>query len=92
MTFLLQMSTEDKERIHEAMLTILEEMGILVENAPMLKKLEEFGAQVDHEEQIARFPKTLVREYLESNEPPDPDEGESWQLRPTRLTRRYPNH
>ncbi|MFC1582880.1 trimethylamine methyltransferase family protein [Planctomycetota bacterium] len=71
---LLALSEADKERIHETVLRILDEVGILVENRDMLEKLKGFGAEVDSDSEIARFPKALIQEYLDSREEPPAEE------------------
>jgi trimethylamine--corrinoid protein Co-methyltransferase len=71
---LLALSDADKERIHATVLRILEEMGVQVENRDMLEKLKGFGAEVDFDSEIARFPRSLIQEYLDTRETPPEEE------------------
>ncbi len=60
---------EDIERIHEASLTILEEMGIEVMNDAALALLENAGAEVDHSSGMVRLDRGLVEQALTSVPP-----------------------
>lgn len=58
---------------------VLERVGMLYQNEEMLKALKKFGALVDYESQRAKFPKKLVREFVEllRKENTESDEKES---------------
>ncbi|MFH1707978.1 MAG: trimethylamine methyltransferase family protein [Planctomycetota bacterium] len=70
MPFLLEMTAADKARMHAAVLRVLAEMGVKVENRTLLDKLRGFGAEVDLETEVARFPSRLIQEFLDRVEPP----------------------
>ena len=50
------------ERIHEATLEIMEEVGIRFPSDRALTVLEENGCEVDRATQVAKFPRALVME------------------------------
>jgi trimethylamine--corrinoid protein Co-methyltransferase len=58
------LSTQQKERIHLASLKILEEVGVMIQNAAALNLVASHGAEVDAKRQIARIPQHLVNEAL----------------------------
>ncbi len=51
------------ERVHDASLEILEEVGLLVRNARAKEYLAQHGCRVDSETEIVRFPRATVEEY-----------------------------
>jgi trimethylamine:corrinoid methyltransferase-like protein len=55
---------EDVEPLAEAVLDVLERVGILCQNDELLGLLDKAGATVDFAAQRARFPKQMVREYV----------------------------
>ena len=59
------LSDEQVEGIHEGALEILERIGLMVESEEVHDMLEEAGADVDREEEIVKFPPSLVTECLE---------------------------
>lgn len=60
------LSPAEIERIHDASLTILSEVGVKFEDAATLRELAEFGCAVDFEKQVARFAPGLVMAALAS--------------------------
>ena len=52
-------------RIHEASLTILEQVGVGVPHAEMLDRFADSGALVDHQAQRVRIPAHLVLRSLQ---------------------------
>lgn len=57
-------SREQIERIHLASLTILEEVGVMIQSNSALKLVAEAGADVDDTKKIARIHQHLVNESL----------------------------
>ncbi|HEX3000607.1 MAG TPA: trimethylamine methyltransferase family protein, partial [Armatimonadota bacterium] len=58
------LSDEQIERVHEASLRILGEMGVEVPHADMLSRFAEAGARVDFERQVVRIPAVCVENCL----------------------------
>ncbi len=58
------LSTDEIELIHQSALRILGEMGMEIQNEPLLKDLADFGLLVDYEQQRVRFPAKLVTQFL----------------------------
>jgi len=54
----------DAERIHEAALTVLSGVGVMVKSEPALSLLARAGASVDTRTRIARIPEGLVHEAI----------------------------
>lgn len=66
MKALLQvLSTEERARVHEESLQILERTGVRVETPVGRQILKDAGARVDEASRIVRFPRNLVEESLE---------------------------
>lgn len=59
-------SEEDLERIHDASLTLLSELGIKVDYEPALDLLAENGCTVDRDEKMVTFPSDLVEWAIET--------------------------
>ena len=59
------LSDEQIERIHQASLTILERVGVVVPHQEILGRFADSGAGVDFTEQRVRIPADLVRGCLE---------------------------
>jgi trimethylamine--corrinoid protein Co-methyltransferase len=57
------LSREQIERIHEASLEILENVGLLVRNARARDVFSEHGCSVDAQSQIVKFPRDVVEEF-----------------------------
>lgn len=57
---------EGVDRLADAVLTVLDEMGMVCRNREMLQALEAYGARVDLDGQRATFPRKLVREFAEA--------------------------
>ena len=55
----------DIEPLAEGVLLVLEEVGILCQNAEMRRALEGIGAKVDHTAERVTFPRKLVGEFVE---------------------------
>jgi trimethylamine---corrinoid protein Co-methyltransferase len=58
--FATLLSDEQVERVHEASLEILEQVGMLVRNKRAVEIFSEHGAQVDKDRQIVRLPRKVV--------------------------------
>jgi trimethylamine:corrinoid methyltransferase-like protein len=63
-TFIQVLSEEERGRIHEVSLDILETTGVRVETTHGRRILEEHGAVVDEASKIVRFPVHLIEESL----------------------------
>lgn len=63
-TFIQVLSEEERARIHEASLDILENTGVRVETSQGRRILKDSGAWVDDTSKIVRFPKRLIEESL----------------------------
>ncbi len=61
--FATLLTQEQVERVHQASLEILEEVGLLVRNAKAKDYLRAHGCPVDSETEIAKFPSAIVEEY-----------------------------
>ena len=57
---------DDVERIHEASLDVLADVGVMFHSQPALDVLEAHGATVDRETTVARIPAAAVDEALRS--------------------------
>lgn len=62
-TFATLLSQEQVERVHEASLEILEQVGMLVRNQRAREIFAQHGAKVDEATQIVRLPRGVVEEY-----------------------------
>lgn len=58
------LSDRDIQRIHQAALEVMEEVGVKFPSARALSLLEEAGCKVDRETAVARLPATLVMEMM----------------------------
>ena len=58
------LSSSDIERIHEATLTVLEDVGIRFPSPKALDILEANGCSVDRESEIVRLPRKVVMEAV----------------------------
>lgn len=63
MTFATLLTQEQVERIHEASLEILENVGLLVRNEKARALFARHGCKVDSETQIVTFPRAAVEKY-----------------------------
>ncbi len=54
------------EVLYEKALVFCETKGFKIENGPMLRALESAGAQVDHDAEVAKFPRSLVEAALKT--------------------------
>jgi trimethylamine--corrinoid protein Co-methyltransferase len=68
-TFATLLNQEQVERVHEASLEILEQVGMLVRNQKAREIFAVHGAKVDHESQIVIIPRKIV-EYFRTMFPP----------------------
>lgn len=57
---------EEVERIHEASLQVLEEVGLEVYNAKALDRFKRHGCRVDTEASRVRFPRAVVEEFIKA--------------------------
>lgn len=58
------LTNEEAEKIHEASLKIIAQTGMKVEHERLLKSLDEFGADVDYNTMIVKFPRNIVEDCL----------------------------
>jgi len=63
-TLIQVLSEEERARVHEASLDILENTGVRVETAQGRRILKEAGALVDDTNKIVRFPQRLIEDSL----------------------------
>jgi len=54
----------DLPALADAALEVLEQVGILCQNAEMLEALAQWGATVDRENEVAKLPKALTAEFV----------------------------
>jgi trimethylamine--corrinoid protein Co-methyltransferase len=64
MSFAELLTREQVERVHEASLEILEEIGLLVRYAPARELFRAHGANIDSENNRVRFPRAIVEKYI----------------------------
>ena len=57
------LAVEQLERIHEASLEILEDVGLLVRNDKARTRFAHYGCRVDGETQVVRIPRAVVRQF-----------------------------
>ncbi len=62
-TFADLLTQEQVERVHEAALEILEQVGLLVRNEKARLILKKHGCQFDPQSEIVRFPRRVVEEF-----------------------------
>lgn len=62
--FLEVLSESEIKNIHDATIDILEQCGVKILSPNMLDMLQEIGLPVDHDSQVARFPKSCIEESL----------------------------
>ena len=62
-TFATLLSDEQVERVHDASLEILEQVGMLVRNARARDIFAKHGAQVDEQSHLVRLPRQVVERY-----------------------------
>lgn len=63
MEFATLLTPEQIQRIHDASLEILENVGLLVRNEPARLLFDKHGCKVDAETQVVRFPPAVVEKY-----------------------------
>jgi len=63
MTFATLLTQEQVERIHEASLEVLENVGLLVRFEKARTVFEKHGCKVDSETQMVTFPRAVVEQY-----------------------------
>lgn len=57
------LTAEQVERVHQASLEILENVGLLVRNQKARSRFEEHGCKVDSESQVVKFPSKVVEQF-----------------------------
>jgi trimethylamine---corrinoid protein Co-methyltransferase len=62
-TFATLLSQNQVERVHQASLEIMEDIGVLVRNQKARQIFSEHGASVDSESQIVKIPASVVERY-----------------------------
>ena len=63
MSFAELLTQDQVERVHEASLEILEEVGLMVRFEPARKLFAEHGCTLDTEKNIVKFPRAVVEKY-----------------------------
>lgn len=63
------LTAEQVERVHQASLDILENIGLLVRNLKARERFAKHGCKVDSESQIVKFPPQVVEEFREAYPP-----------------------
>jgi trimethylamine---corrinoid protein Co-methyltransferase len=64
MSFAELLTREQVERVHDASLEILQEVGLMVRFAPARDLFRNHGCEVDPETNRVRFPRTVVEKYI----------------------------
>jgi len=68
-SYVTLLTSEQVERVHEASLEILEQVGMLVRNEQARHIFAAHGCRVDAESQTVRFPRAVVEQYRASLPP-----------------------
>lgn len=68
-------SNDDLVRLNDAAWQILERTGFKVYSNRLLQKLDAFGARVDFDTMVARFPRELLEETMDYGLRPEPPEA-----------------
>ncbi len=63
MTFATLLTQEEVERVHEASLEILENVGLLVRHPKARAVFQKNGCKVDSQTQIVKFPRPVVENF-----------------------------
>jgi trimethylamine--corrinoid protein Co-methyltransferase len=63
-TILRVLSEDEKAEVHERSLKILAETGVKVDTAKGRQYLKDFGAEVDENSKVVKFPRVMVEESL----------------------------
>ena len=63
MEFATLLTSKQVERIHEASLEILEDVGVLVRNQEARDQLARHGCRVDGETNVVKFPRAVVEQF-----------------------------
>ena len=63
MSFAELLTQDQVERVHDASLEILEEVGLMVRYEPARKLFAQHGCTVDTEKNIVKFPRSVVEKY-----------------------------
>src|SRR5215211_2858900 len=64
MSFAELLTREQAERVHEASLEILQEVGLMVRSAPARDLFRDHGCEVDSETNRVKFPRAIVETYI----------------------------
>ncbi len=59
------LAADDMERIHQAALTILHDVGMKIDSERALKYVRKVGANIDDASRIVRFDRSLVQRYVD---------------------------
>jgi trimethylamine:corrinoid methyltransferase-like protein len=68
----------DVDMILEGMYKVLEEVGFYCESEEILKAYEMVGARVDFGQSVAKFPRSIIRNFIESVSKEDKTTWDSW--------------
>lgn len=63
-SFYHPLSNKDIQKIHEASVRVLEEVGFMVEHDGALNLLEEAGCKVDYNNKVAKIPEKVLMDYI----------------------------
>ena len=63
------LASEKVERVHEASLEILEKVGMLVRNREAHDRYARHGCHVEAGSQVVKFPRGVVKEFLQAVPP-----------------------
>jgi trimethylamine---corrinoid protein Co-methyltransferase len=76
------LTDKEMETIHRYVLRILEEVGGIVQNKIILRKLEEYGAKVDYQNERVWFPEKVTEKFIAESDPVedhfDPAQIKTW--------------
>jgi len=61
---LKMLEKEEEELVHEQSIRCLQEIGVLIRSEMVLEILEDAGAEVDFQHEIAKIPETMVEEAI----------------------------
>ena len=67
-------SDDDLVRLNRAAWQVLERTGFKIYSKRIIEKVKAFGAKVDEDEMIARFPQPLIEETVDCELRPEPED------------------
>ncbi len=63
------LTESEMQLVHSSALKVLSEVGAIVQSEVLLKKLAEYGAVVDFQNERVHFPQTLMERFIAESEP-----------------------